>query len=155
MKKKNIRATREALKAQKIKKSQENEALKKQKLAEEAAQKRREELEKKNLAQWEETSAEGRRSRVKAVGVKSVFVVGDDLYLATFGNGNETVLEKKITPDGKITTFPEEETFTAKLKFAKTELTEATSIGISNGRIVLPEISVDNPLHTTMQKNTR
>jgi hypothetical protein len=44
MKKKNIRATREALKAQKIKKSQENEALKKQKLAEEAAQKRREEL---------------------------------------------------------------------------------------------------------------
>ena len=40
MKKKNIRATREALKAQKIKKSQENEALKKQKLAEEAAQKR-------------------------------------------------------------------------------------------------------------------
>lgn len=154
MKKKNIRATREALKAQKIKKSQENEALKKQKLAEEAAQKRREELEKKNLAQWEETSAEGRRSRVKAVGVKSVFVVGDDLYLATFGNGNETVLEKKITPDGKITTFPEEETFTAKLKFAKTELTEATSIGISNGRIVLPEISVDNPLHTTMQKNT-
>ena len=154
MKKKNIRATREALKAQKIKKSQENEVLKKQKLAEEAAQKRREELEKKNLAQWEETSAEGRRSRVKAVGVKSVFVVGDDLYLATFGNGNETVLEKKITPDGKITTFPEEETFTAKLKFAKTELTEATSIGISNGRIVLPEISVDNPLHTTMQKNT-
>ena len=111
MKKKNIRATREALKAQKIKKSQENEALKKQKLAEEAAQKRREELEKKNLAQWEETSAEGRRSRVKAVGVKSVFVVGDDLYLATFGNGNETVLEKKITPDGKITTFPEEETY--------------------------------------------
>lgn len=154
MKKKNIRATREALKAQKIKKSQENEALKKQKLAEEAAQKRREELEKKNLAQWEETSAEGRRSRVKAVGVKSVFVVGDDLYLATFGNGNETVLEKKITPDGKITTFPEEETFTAKLKFAQTEPTVATSIGISNGRIVLPEISVDNPLHTTMQKNT-
>lgn len=154
MKKKNIRATREALKAQKIKKSQENEALKKQKLAEEAAQKRREELEKKNLAQWEETSAEGRRSRVKAVGVKSVFVVGDDLYLATFGNGNETVLEKKIAPDGKITTFPEEETFTAKLKFAQTEPTEATSIGISNGRIVLPEISVDNPLHTTMQKNT-
>lgn len=154
MKKKNIRATREALKAQKIKKSQENEALKKQKLAEEAAQKRREELEKKNMAQWEETSAEGRRSRVKAVGVKSVFVVGDDLYLATFGNGNETVLEKKITPDGKIKTFPEEETFTAKLKFAQTEPTEATSIGISNGRIVLPEISVDNPLHTTMQKNT-
>lgn len=111
----------------------------------------REELEKKNLKQWKETNAEGRRSRVKAVGVKSVFVVGEDLYLATFGNGNETILEKKITPDGKITTFPEEETFTAKLRFSQTVSTEATSIGILNGRVVLPEVPVDNPLHAAPQ----
>lgn len=150
-KKNNIRATREAMKEQSKQKFRENESLKKQKATEEADQKKREELEKKNLKQWEETNAENRRSRVKAVGVKSMFVVGENLYLATFGNGNETILEKKITPDGKIITFPEEEAFTAKLKFAQTEPTEATTIGISNGRIVLPEVPVDNPLHKTPQ----
>lgn len=114
----------------------------------------REELEQKNLKKWEETNAENRRSRAKAVGVKSVFVVGEDLYLVTFGNGNETLLEKKITPDGTITSFPKEEAFTAKLKFAQTESTEATSIGISNGRIVLPEVPVDNPCYAAPQAKT-
>ena len=38
-----------------------------------------------------------KKSAAKALGLKSGFVVGDDLYLTSFGRGNEAKLEKKIS----------------------------------------------------------
>lgn len=38
----------------------------------------------------------GKKSRAKAAGVKSVFAVGDMVYMTSFGRGNDAKLEKKI-----------------------------------------------------------
>ena len=48
------------------------------------------------------TSAENKhnkKSAAKALGLKSGLVIGDELYLTSFGRGNEAKLEKKISGD--------------------------------------------------------
>lgn len=40
-----------------------------------------------------------RNKNAKAAGLKSTFVVGDDILMTSFGKGNEAIVEKKITGD--------------------------------------------------------
>lgn len=46
------------------------------------------------------TKKEGRKSLAKAAGLKSTLIVGDNIYLTTFGKGEKAILEKKISSNG-------------------------------------------------------
>lgn len=161
MKKNNARAKREALKQQQKQKWENMENIRKQQEEEKAElekQKAQEEKKQAELQQWQTSDPKTRKSLVKAVGVKSAFQVGSDLYLTAFGKGNTAVLEKKIAADGTITTLPKPEApaFSAQLQIhtkgqhfnSVSSAREANAIQILNGRIQIPkEVCLSNPLY--------
>jgi hypothetical protein len=161
MKKNNAKAKREALKQQQKQNWQKAAAARKQQEEEKAElekQKVQEEKKQAELKQWQASDPKTRKSLVKAVGVKSAFQVGSDLYLTAFGKGNTAILEKKIAADGTIITLPkpEESVFSAQLQLhtkgqyfnTVSSASEANAIQILNGRIQIPkDICLSNPLY--------
>lgn len=90
------------------------------------------------------TSAENKhnkKSAAKALGLKSGFVVGDDLYLTSFGRGNEAKLEKKISGDT-----------VEKLGSGAFEVTERdeSTLTLESGRIKDKTARPKDPRHITV-----
>lgn len=165
MKKSNAKAKREAKKQQHKQNWQKAAEERKQKeIAEmernrqlEAARQLKQKKE-ATLQEWQAAAPENRKSLSKAAGVKSTFVVGNTLYMTTFGKGNDAILEKKIAEDGTITSIPkpEETAFSAQLWYLTgeqqlagiTTTREANAIEITNGRIhIAKNVYVGNPLY--------
>lgn len=123
--------------------------------AEEAARMHAEELRKQIAAYREKTQAQyasrvsklkeqdkalslSTKSKAKAAGVKSAFVLNDQSVLMTaFGNGNHAIPEKYVTLD-KIDTLPEEENYQVAFGVLKKTLNVRGRAGI--------EASISNPL---------
>lgn len=90
------------------------------------------------------TSAENKhnkKSAAKALGLKSGFVVGDDLYLTSFGRGNEAKLEKKISGET-----------VEKLGSGAFEVTERdeSTLTLESGRIKDKTAKPKDPRHITV-----
>ena len=82
-----------------------------------------------------------KKSAAKALGLKSGFVVGDDLYLTSFGRGNEAKLEKKISGET-----------VEKLGSGAFEVTERdeSTLTLESGRIKDKTARPKDPRHITV-----
>ncbi len=80
-----------------------------------------------------------RKSLAKAVGVKSTFVVGDKVYMTSFGKGNDAIVEKKVENNSS-------EDITIPPAFELSEVTDE-KYTVTGGRIKGLEVTVDNPAH--------
>ena len=82
----------------------------------------------------------GKKSMAKAAGVKSVFAVGDTVYMTSFGRGNDAVLEKKIVDESHESLNKANPAY---------EITDISSVNYSveghRGQSVCA--TADNPLH--------
>ena len=90
------------------------------------------------------TSAENKhnkKSAAKALGLKSGLVIGDELYLTSFGRGNEAKLEKKISGDT-----------VEKLGIGAFEVTERdeSTLTLESGRIKDKTARPKDPRHITV-----
>lgn len=81
-----------------------------------------------------------KKSLAKAAGVKSVFAVGDAVYMTSFGRGNDAVLEKKIVSDSHESINKDDPAFT---------LTDVntTNYKVLSGRVKALTAVTDNPVH--------
>ena len=89
-----------------------------------------------------------RKSLAKAAGLKSTFAVGNELYMTSFGKGNDAVVEKKIS--NKIVTQinNEKETF-----MVDNDLITETTVPIKSRRIATLSSQADNPLYRRESEN--
>ncbi|MGN0651357.1 MAG: type VI-D CRISPR-associated RNA-guided ribonuclease Cas13d [Oscillospiraceae bacterium] len=82
----------------------------------------------------------GKKSMAKAAGVKSVFAVGETVYMTSFGKGNDAVLEKKIVDESP------ENINTDNPAYAITDISSVNySVEGHRGQTVCA--TADNPLH--------
>ena len=157
-KKMNAKEKREANNAEKFKKIQlANEERKRQKekaLAKEEAEK----LEKKKAAELKKFKLDyetrsripknSRKSLAKATGLKSTFAFGNDLYMTSFGKGNDAIVEKKISGNQVIHLNSEKETFTVDTNSITDKI-----VPIQSKRIAYLNSQADNPLYRKKSEN--
>ena len=99
---------------------------------------RRKELEKNLHPVRERKLSTEKKSSAKAAGLKSTFILSDnELLMTAFGQGNEAIIEKKIT-DGRVENLNEKPAFTA--------VPEEKKAFRIDGRV--KGAQTDNPLYT-------
>lgn len=144
MKKKNLRQQREEAKKQR------NVAYA-EKAKAEAATSADENAVKAEISEKATSEKSKKKSLVKAAGLKSAFVVGDSVYLTSFGKGNAARLDTKINPDNSTERYvSDSEKHTLKIN----------SITDTELRLSGPfpkQAEAKNPTHKkdNEQKNTR
>lgn len=89
-----------------------------------------------------------RKSLAKAAGLKSTFAVGNDLYMTSFGKGNDAIVEKKISGTTVANLNYQKESFTVD----KDSITDMT-IPIQSNRIAFLNSQADNPLYRKGSEN--
>ncbi len=149
-KKKNPRQLREQKKlADKEKFAKQAQLEIEKKKAEEAQQEARKAAEEKRrfrevvskeMTQKNEPLSSDKKSMAKTAGVKSVFAVGDAVYMTSFGRGNDAVLEKKIV------SCSHEDINTVEPAYTLTNVSQ-TKLELSSNRIGALSATADNPVH--------
>lgn len=140
-----LREEREAARRKAIReKADERIRIEKERKKEQEAAKEAEKIKKMK----EEMPHKGeRKSLAKAIGVKSTFVVGDKVYMTSFGKGNDAIVEKKVENNSS-------EDITIPPAFELSEVTDE-KYTVTGGRIKGLEVTVDNPAHYRDKPNLR
>lgn len=89
-----------------------------------------------------------RKSLAKAAGLKSTFAVGTDLYMTSFGKGNDAIVEKKISNKQVTQINTEKENFTVD-----TDGITDTIVPVQSKRIACLNTQADNPLYRKDSEN--
>lgn len=100
--------------------------------------------------QEKKTKATNKKSVNKSAGLKSTLVVGEELYLTTFGRGNDAIVEYKI--DGGLK--PEKVAEESSITVTNVEKRGASFESKRNIRIDR-ELIADNPRHGKQQNDSR
>lgn len=87
-----------------------------------------------------------RKSLAKAAGLKSTFAVGNDLYMTSFGKGNDAIVEKVISKKKVTHVSGNTETF-----YVDEEKINDVIVPLSSKRISELTSQADNPLHRNGQ----
>lgn len=96
--------------------------------------------------------AKTKKTANKIAGLKSTLVVGDDIYLTSFGKGNAAVIEQRIsTSDAfKVTSIPAEPSLSVK-KADEIRFTFSSKRPFVENK----DLSAANPLHTNSETNRK
>ena len=92
------------------------------------------------------TSATCKKSLAKAAGLKSTFIVDDEIIMTSFGKGNEAIIEKSIVGDNIHTINTDNPRFDVS--------PEDNKFLIQSRRIPVKAVA-DNPMHTSAENSER